>query len=82
MHIDALHIGGAVLVGIGAIVVMDIWNLFLQHTLNISSLNFCLVGRWLSHMSSGTFMHTNIAMTAKPNANAGRRQPTYPSVPG
>ena len=65
MYIDPLHITGAVLVGIGAIVIMDIWNLFLQHTLNISSLNFCLVGRWLSHMSLGTFTHTNIAMAAK-----------------
>jgi Protein of unknown function (DUF2938) len=65
MPIDPLHIGGAVLVGIGAIVIMDIWNIVLQHMLNISSLNFCLVGRWLSHMPSGTFMHTNIAMAAK-----------------
>ena len=65
MHIDPLHIGGAVLVGIGAILVMDLWNLVLQHTLNVSSLNFCLVGRWLSHMSVGTFTHKNIAMAAE-----------------
>jgi hypothetical protein len=65
MHIEPLHIGGAVLVGIGAILIMDIWNLFLQHALNVSSLNFCLVGRWLSHMSLGTFTHANIAAAAK-----------------
>jgi hypothetical protein len=65
MHIDALHIGGAVMVGLGAIVIMDIWNLFLQHALNISSLNFCLVGRWLSHMSLGAFTHENISRAAK-----------------
>ena len=65
MHIDPLHIGAAVLVGIGAIAVMDLWNLLLQRTLNISSLNFCLVGRWLSHMPLGTFRHANIAAAAK-----------------
>ena len=65
MHIDPLHIGAAVLVGIGAIAVMDLWNLLLQRTFNISSLNFCLVGRWLSHMPLGTFRHANIAAAAK-----------------
>jgi hypothetical protein len=65
MTIDMLHMAGAVLVGIGAIVIMDVWNLFLQHSLNISSLNFCLVGRWLSHMPQGTFMHANIGAAAK-----------------
>ena len=65
MNVDLLHIGGAILVGIGAIVIMDVWNLFLQHALNISSLNFCLVGRWLSHMSLGTFRHANIAAASK-----------------
>jgi hypothetical protein len=65
MPLDPLHIGGAALVGIGAIVIMDLWNLFLQQTLHISSLNFCLVGRWLSHMALGTFVHANIAAAAK-----------------
>src|SRR5262249_2504224 len=65
MNIEPIHLGGAVLVGIGAILLMDIWNLFLQQTLNISSLNFCLVGRWLSHMPLGTFTHANIAAAAR-----------------
>jgi hypothetical protein len=30
MSIEPMHIGGAVLVGIGAIVIMDLWNLFLH----------------------------------------------------
>ena len=60
-----MHIGGAVLVGIGAIVIMDLWNLFLHQALNISSLNFCLVGRWLSFMPLGRFTHTNIAAAPK-----------------
>ncbi len=65
MNVEPMHIGGAVLVGIGAIVIMDLWNLFLHQALNISSLNFCLVGRWLSYMPLGTFTHTSIAAAPK-----------------
>ena len=65
MHIEPGYIGGAVVVGIGAVVVMDLWNLFLQRAFRISSLNFCLVGRWLSHMRTGTFTHASIAATPK-----------------
>lgn len=65
MHIETIHIVGAVVVGIGAVVIMDVWNLFLQRAFNISSLNFCLVGRWLGHMPAGTFAHANIAAAPK-----------------
>jgi DUF2938 family protein len=65
MNIEPIHVGGAILVGIGSIMIMDIWNLFLQRVLNVSSLNFCLVGRWLSHMPLGTFAHANIAAASK-----------------
>jgi len=65
MGIEMNYIGGAVVVGIGAVVIMDLWNLFLQRAFNISSLNFCLVGRWLSHMPSGTFTHASIAAARK-----------------
>jgi len=65
MGIDTVHMVGAVFVGIGAALTMDIWNLFLQRVFHISSLNFCLVGRWLSSMPTGTFTHTNIAAAAK-----------------
>jgi DUF2938 family protein len=44
---------------------MDIWNVFLQRAFNISSLNFCLVGRWLSYMLTGTFRHAKIAAVPK-----------------
>jgi Protein of unknown function (DUF2938) len=40
---------------------MDAWNLFLRRTFSIQSLNFCLLGRWIRHMPSGTFRHSNIA---------------------
>jgi hypothetical protein len=61
MAIEPIHIAGAVFVGIGAALIMDLWNLFLRRAFNISSLSFCIVGRWLSYMLVGTFTHINIA---------------------
>jgi hypothetical protein len=61
MELESLYIGGALFVGIGAALVMDLWNLFLLRVFHIASLNFCLVGRWLSHMPLGTFTHARIA---------------------
>jgi DUF2938 family protein len=46
---------------------MDLWNLFLKRAFSIRSLNYCLLGRWLSHLPSGKFTHASIAAaTAKP----------------
>jgi hypothetical protein len=64
MSIEANDIIGAIAVGIGATLVMDLWNLFLKRTFGIASLNYCLLGRWLRHMPSGTFRHVSI--TAAP----------------
>ncbi len=65
MSIELVNLAGAVVVGIGAALFMDLWNLFLQRAFNIASLNFCLVGRWLSHMALGTFTHTRIGGAAR-----------------
>jgi hypothetical protein len=65
MNIEQLDLAGAVAVGIGAALIMDLWNLFLQRAFNIASLNFCFVGRWLSHMALGTFTHARIAAAPK-----------------
>ena len=65
MGIEPLQLAGAVFVGIGAALIMDLWNLFLLRTFNISSLSFCVVGRWLSYMLLGTFTHSNIAAAPK-----------------
>jgi hypothetical protein len=54
----------AIAIGIGATLIMDLWNLFLLRTFSIPSLNYCLLGRWLRHMPAGTFRHTSI--TAAP----------------
>ena len=60
MSIGTNYILGAVAVGIGATLVMDLWNVFLSRTFSIPSLNYCLLGRWLRHMSGGTFRHASI----------------------
>ena len=51
---------GATLVGIGATLVMDLWNLFLKAAFGIPSLDLCLLGRWVGHMPAGTFRHERI----------------------
>ena len=61
MVIDASYALGAVAVGIGATLLMDLWNLFLKSAFNIPSLNYCLLGRWLRHIPEGTFRHASIA---------------------
>jgi hypothetical protein len=64
MSIDASYIPPATAIGIGATLLMDLWNLFLKRTFSIQSLNLCLLGRWLRHMPEGTFRHASI--TAAP----------------
>lgn len=61
MGIEARYILGAIAIGIGATLVMDLWNLFLRHTFGIASLNYCFLGRWFRHMPAGTFRHVSIA---------------------
>ena len=60
MSIEANYIRAAIAIGIGASLVMDLWNLSLKRTFNIPSLNYCLLGRWLLHMPAGTFKHVSI----------------------
>jgi hypothetical protein len=54
----------AVAVGIGATLLMDLWNLFLKRAFSIPSLSYCLLGRWLRHMPGGTLRHANITAAA------------------
>ena len=61
MRIEANCILGAIAIGIGATLIMDLWNLFLKRTFSIPSLNYCLLGRWLRHMPGGTFRHDSIS---------------------
>lgn len=61
MDVELKNILGAIAIGIGASLFMDVWNLFLKRILSIPSLNYCLLGRWLLHMPGGTFQHARIA---------------------
>ena len=65
MSIEAYELVGGVAVGIGATLVMDLWNLFLKRAFNIPSLNYCLLGRWIRHIPEGTLKHASIAAAAQ-----------------
>jgi Protein of unknown function (DUF2938) len=65
MSIEANYILGAIAIGIGATLVMDLWNLFLKRTYSIPSLNYCLLGRWIRHMPGGIFRHVSITAAAQ-----------------
>jgi len=49
----------AVMIGVGATLVMDLWALALKR-LGIPSLNFAFLGRWLGHLPEGRFVHESI----------------------
>jgi hypothetical protein len=65
MSIQASFIAGAIVIGLGATLIMDVWNLFLKRAFSIPSLNYCLLGRWLRYMPAGTFRHASIASASK-----------------
>ncbi len=60
--------GEPLAIGLGATLLMDLWNLFLKRAFSIPSLNYCMLGRWVSHLPSGTFRHVSIgAAPQKPH---------------
>jgi len=67
MAIDVRAVLVGIVMGIGATLVMDLWNLFLKRTFKIQSLNYCLLGRWLGHMpfecTVGWIAHYSIGVT-------------------
>lgn len=65
MSFEASRILGSIAIGFGASLVMDIWNLLLKRTFGIPSLNYCLLGRWLRHIPTGTFRHANITAASR-----------------
>jgi len=54
MSVEARYIIGAILVGLGATLLIDLWALFLRRGFSIPSLDYCLLGRWLLHIPTGT----------------------------
>lgn len=49
-------------IGIGATLILDIWN-FLLSLIGIKSLDYRFVGRWIGHFAIGRFLHNNIMKT-------------------
>jgi hypothetical protein len=61
MSLETNDVLGAIAVGIGATLIMDLWSLLLKSAFSIPSLSYCLLGRWLRHMPGGTLRHASIA---------------------
>ena len=54
----------AILIGVGATIVMDLWGVLLKRCFGIPALNFAMVGRWIGHFPRGRFVHDAIAQAA------------------
>jgi hypothetical protein len=50
----------AVLVGVGATALLDLWSALLQRWFGVPSPNWSLVGRWVGHVARGRFAHAAI----------------------
>jgi hypothetical protein len=51
----------ALLTGLGATAVMDVWAVARKWLLGIPTLDYGLVGRWLAYLARGRFRHESIA---------------------
>lgn len=60
----------AVLIGVTATALADLWALFQQRVLGMQGPNWALVGRWVGYMPRGQFCHDSIA---KAQALSGER---------
>ena len=56
-------IARAVLIGIGATVLLDLWSLFATRAFGVTAPNWGLVGRWIGYLPRGRLIHDNIART-------------------
>ncbi len=57
------YIMSALLIGIGATIILDLWSLLLRQ-FGVATTNWGMVGRWIGHMPRGTFAHANVADAA------------------
>ncbi|SHE58146.1 DUF2938 domain-containing protein [Vibrio gazogenes] len=53
----------AILVGIGATLIMDVWGWLQKNIFNSPPLNYALIARWLAFMPKGQFVHRPIMAT-------------------
>ena len=54
----------ALVIGVGATLVMDLWALLLRRGFGVPSLDFALLGRWIGHFPRGRFTHDHIGRAA------------------
>ena len=64
MPVEAAEIVAAVVIGLGATAIMDLWNVFLKRAVGIPSLDYCMLGRWVLHLPR-KFQHVSIAAAAQ-----------------
>ncbi|MCA0201113.1 MAG: DUF2938 domain-containing protein [Proteobacteria bacterium] len=53
----------ALMTGVGATLVMDIWGVLAARRFKFPPPNYALVGRWIGHMPRGRFFHAAIAQS-------------------
>jgi hypothetical protein len=58
----------AVLIGVGATALLDLWALFLNRAFGWPFPNWAMVGRWFAHLPRGRFVHEDIGRS-EPVAN-------------
>lgn len=63
MELSINTIARIIIMGIGATAIMDLWLILLKK-LNIPTLNFALLGRWVGHVIKGQWFHPAISKTA------------------
>jgi hypothetical protein len=54
----------AVVMGVGATALMDLWALARRRAFRIPLPDYGLVGRWFAHLARGRFRHESIAVSA------------------
>ncbi|MGE3401674.1 MAG: DUF2938 domain-containing protein [Vicinamibacterales bacterium] len=54
----------AVVIGVGATLVMDAWALVLRRGFGVASLDFGMLGRWIGHLARGRVRHERIGHSA------------------
>jgi len=58
------YLVSALVMGVGATVLMDLWAIARRRAFNIPLPDYGLVGRWFAHLARGRFRHESIAVAA------------------
>ncbi len=64
MNGSAAFLADALVIGVGATAVLDLWSVLQRRVFGIPTLDFGMVGRWLGHLPRGRFRHEAIGRAA------------------